>query len=63
MSDTVKINGLEVSRRVADEAYRTWPTRPATGFDDRTWNAACNNHVALIAKEMGEKVISVSYEN
>jgi hypothetical protein len=55
MSETrVKLCGLLVSQRVADEADRTWPKRPPTGYDDRLWGAALANHVAGVAKELGE---------
>ncbi|NCC94777.1 MAG: hypothetical protein EOM10_16175 [Opitutae bacterium] len=55
MSAKVELCGLLVSKEVQTEAYRTWPTRPATGYDDRTWLAACRNHVLVVAREMGEE--------
>lgn len=55
MSEKVSLCGLLVSKAVADEAIATWPRRPATGFDDRSWSAACANHVLGIAREHGEE--------
>ena len=54
-SKKVSLCGLLVSIRVQEEAYRTWPRRPPTGFDDRSWGGACANHVRLVAQELGEE--------
>ena len=51
----VSLCGMLVSRRVRDKAVRTWPTRPPTGYDNRTWGAAYANHVLLVAREFGEE--------
>ncbi len=52
--EKVKLCGLLVSKEVAVAATKTWPTRPATGYDDRSWGAACANHVMLTARDLGE---------
>ena len=44
-----------VSKLVRDESVATWPQRPPTGYDDRSWGAACANHVVLMAREVGEE--------
>lgn len=51
----VELCGMLVSEKVRDEAVKTWPTRPPTGFDDRSWSAALANHVLLVARDHGEE--------
>lgn len=51
----VELCGMLISPAVRDEAYKTWPRRPPTGYDDRLWSGACANHVLLIAREHGEE--------
>lgn len=55
MDSKVKLCGLWVSPRVRDQAIQTWPKRPPTGYDDRTWGAACAQHVLLVMRELGEQ--------
>ena len=50
---TKTLAGLVVTEQVFESALATWPTRPATGYDDRSWAAACANHVLLVAREHG----------
>lgn len=47
--------GMLVSAEVARKAIETFPRRPPTGYDDRSWEAACRNHILLVAREMGEE--------
>lgn len=47
--------GMLVSEAVRERAIKTWPSRPATGYDDRSWAAATANHVLLVAREFGEE--------
>lgn len=42
--DTVQM--VRAARRLAERlAYAHWPRRPPTGYDDRSWGAACANHL------------------
>lgn len=54
-TEKVELCGMLVSSTVRDAAAKNWPTRPPTGWDDRTWSAACANHVLLVAREHGEE--------
>lgn len=47
--------GLAVSEDAFKAAVESWPRRPATGYDDRSWEAACCNHVLLTARQHGEE--------
>ena len=51
----VKLCGMLVSEAVCKAAFESWPRRPAIGWDDRGWQAACANHVLLTARELGEE--------
>lgn len=50
-----KLCGMLVGEAVYEAALASWPKRPATGYDDGSWGAACANHVLLLAREMGEE--------
>ena len=49
----VVLAGLRVTEEIRTEALKNWPRRTPTGYDDRTFSAACANHVLLVAREHG----------
>ncbi|HLB47768.1 MAG TPA: hypothetical protein VJL59_12245 [Anaerolineales bacterium] len=53
--EKISLCGMLVSDVVRDAALATWPHRPPTGYDDRSWGAACANHVLSVARDLGEE--------
>jgi len=50
--EKISLCGIMVTEEIRDAALRTWPHRPPTGYDDRSWGAACANHVLLVSQEL-----------
>jgi hypothetical protein len=52
-TETIEICGIAVPAALRDVIYENWPERTPTGYDDRSFAAACANHVLLVAREHG----------
>jgi len=50
----VELCGMLVSQAVYDEAFKEWPVRPPTGWDDRGWQA-CLPTTSSLSREVSAR--------